>query len=463
MKDTLLEEAIYNRYIVPTQRKKTKLAGLEFELPIVNRKKKPVDFGIVHQVTDAFIHDFSFYKVSRDDDGFVYSALNENTGDGISFDCSYNTLEFSFGTEENLNVLYDRFVRYYTYLQERLNRYDHTLTGMGINPHHTINKNVPVVSERYRMLYHHLSSYKQYGQEILFHEYPNFGLFSCASQIQLDVEDSSLVETINTFTKLEPLKALLFANSVWGEHQELLCTRDNFWRNSLHGLNRHNVDMYNLEFESIDEVILYIKSMSLYCVERDGKYVNFRPIPLTQYFSSEIIEGEYFDGKRYQKIKVHPTISDLQYLRSFKFDDLTFRGTIEFRSVCEQPVGEIMASGAFHAGLMENLHRLTEVLEQDHTIYHKGYNASELRRMFVRRELPDTFDWKKVSELLTQILEIAKEGLGMRGFGEERFLRSLYLRAEKLRSPAREMVEGLEKGKTMDDYIEEYGNLNAAY
>lgn len=233
----------------------------------------------------------------------------------------------------------------------------------------------------------------------------------------MDVEDSSLVETMNTFTKLEPLKALLFANSVWGEHQELLCTRDNFWRNSLHGLNRHNVDMYNLEFESIDEV----------------------------------------------KIKVHPTISDLQYLRSFKFDDLTFRGTIEFRSICEQPVGEIMASGAFHAGLMENLHRLTEVLEQDHTIYHKGYNASELRRMFVRRELPDTFDWKKVSELLTQILEIAKEGLGMRGFGEECFLRPLYPRAEKLRSPAREMVEGLEKGKTMDDYIEEYGNLNAAY
>lgn len=170
--------------------------------------------------------------------------------------------------------------------------------------------------------------------------------------------------------------------------------------------------------------------MSLYCVERDGKYVNFRPIPLPQYFSSEVIEGEYFDGKRYQKIKVHPTISDLQYLRSFKFDDLTFRGTIEFRSVCEQPVGEIMASGVFHAGLMENLHRLTELLEQDHTIYHKGYNASELRRMFVKRELPETFDWKKVSELLTQILDIAKEGLGMRGFGEERFLRH-YIQEQK--------------------------------
>lgn len=459
MKNKVLEEAIYHRYIVPTKRKRTKLAGLEFELPIVNKDNRPVDFEIIHKVTDAFVRDFSFQKIGRDDDGFIYSAIHEQTGDGLSFDCSYNTVEFSFGTEENLNVLYKRFVQYYTYLQKQLSIYAHTLTGMGINPHYTINQNVPVVSERYRMLYHHLSSYKNYGQEILFHHYPNFGLFSCASQIQLDVEEENLVESLNTFTKLEPLKALIFANSAWGEHQEILCSRDHFWRNSLHGLNRHNVDMYGLEFESIDEVILYIRSMSLYCVERDGRYVNFRPIPLTQYFSSEAIEGEYFDGNRYQKIIVHPEISDLQYLRSFKFNDLTFRGTIEFRSVCEQPVKEIMSPGAFHAGLMENLSRLTELLEQDHVIYHKGYNASELRRMFVRKELPDTFEWTEVSGLLTKILDIAKEGLHKRGFEEEGFLEPLYRRAEKLLSPAREMAEGIEKGKTLDDYIEEYGRL----
>ena len=262
MKNTVLEEAIYHRYIVPTKRKRTKLAGLEFELPIVNKDNRPVDFEIIHKVTDAFVRDFSFQKIDRDDDGFIYSAIHEQTGDGLSFDCSYNTVEFSFGTEENLNVLYKRFVQYYTYLQKQLSIYDHTLTGMGINPHYTINQNVPVVSERYRMLYHHLSSYKNYGQEILFHQYPNFGLFSCASQIQLDVEEENLVESLNTFTKLEPLKALIFANSAWGEHQEILCSRDHFWRNSLHGLNRHNVDMYGLEFESIDEGGLFSFSHS---------------------------------------------------------------------------------------------------------------------------------------------------------------------------------------------------------
>ena len=118
-----------------------------------------------------------------------------------------------------------------------------------------------------------------------------------------------------------------------------------------------------------------------------------------------------------------------------------------------------MASAAFHAGLMENLHALTEIIEKDHVIYHKGYNASELRRMFVKKELPDDFDWEKVSGLLFVILDTAKDGLVRRGFGEEEFLKPLYRRATKLKSPAKEMLEGLAGGRTLDEYIEEYGRL----
>lgn len=183
-----MKRKIYERYIKPTQRRKTDLVGLEFEFPIVNRKKQAVDFQIVHNITESFVREFSFHEISRDDEGHIYLATESNTGDGISYDCSYNTLEFSFGTESNMNKLYDKFVTYYSYIQNKLELYDHTLTGMGINPHHAINENVPVVSERYRMLFHHLSSYKKYRDAMLFHEHPDFGLFSCASQIQMDVE-----------------------------------------------------------------------------------------------------------------------------------------------------------------------------------------------------------------------------------------------------------------------------------
>ena len=42
---------------------------------------------------------------------------------------------------------------------------------------------------------------------------------------------------------------------------------------------------------------------------------------------------------------------------------------------------------------------------------------------------------------------------------EEHFLRPLYGRAEKLLSPGRQMAEGMENGKTLEDYIEEYGGM----
>lgn len=459
MERSVLEEAIYNRYIVPTRRKRTRLSGLEFELPIVNKKEEPVNFEVIHQVTDRFIDAFSFSNTSRDDDGNIYLAVDDRTGDGLSYDCSYNTLEFSFGKEEDMNVLYKRFCQYYTYIQKELRKEGHMLTGMGINPRYAVNQNIPVVSERYRMLFHHLSSYKKYGSSIPFHSYPNFGLFSCASQIQLDVEEEQVVPMLNTFTKLEPFKSLILGNSLWGENAEILCSRDNFWRNSLHGLNRHNVDMYNVRFDTTDEIVRYIKSMSLYCVEREGKYINFPPMILSKYFSSDRVKGEYFDGNEYREITFHPEISDLQYLRSFKFEDLTFRGTVEFRSVCEQPVGEIMASGALHAGLMENVEAFSELLEKDTSIYHNGYNASELRRMFNRRKKTDIFDWKKVSSQLVSIVELAEDGLKKRGYGEEHFIKPLYPRAEKLLSPGRQMAEGMENGKSLEDYIEEYGGL----
>ena len=459
MDTRILNQAIYDKYIRPTKRPKQPFVGVEFELPIVNLKKEPVDFRLVHEMTEAFGKEFGFTVQGRDDDGFVNSMASEVNGDDLSFDCSYNTLEFSFGVERDLNELNRRFRAYYTFVREKLQAEDHTLTGMGINPYHQYNRNVPIPNGRYRMLFHHLSSYRKYSDRMRFHDIPNFGLISCASQIHLDVEEDEIVRTINAFYRLEPLKALIFANSPLGE--DLLCSRDHLWKKSLHGLNPHNVDGFAKELRSVDEVVAYYRSMSLYCLERDGKYINFEPTPLIEYFNRDRIFGEYFNGEEYENIVFEPRIEDLEYLRSFKFEDLTYRGTIEFRSVCEQPAGEIFAAPAFHAGLKENLDELEQVLADDRGIYQQSYSVDELREMFVRRDLPDFLDKRKTSQTLMRILEIAEDGLRKRGQNEEHFLAPLYARAEKLLSPAREMVEGIEQNKTLEYYIEKFSELDA--
>ena len=86
MDNTILDQAIYERYIIPTKRERTRLAGLEFELPIVNRKNAPVDFNIIHKITDEFIRHFSFHEVGKDNDWFIYSELDEKTRYTLSFD-----------------------------------------------------------------------------------------------------------------------------------------------------------------------------------------------------------------------------------------------------------------------------------------------------------------------------------------------------------------------------------------
>lgn len=442
-----LKQVLYDKYIVPTQRERSQKAGLEFELPIVNLDKKPVDFSLIHTMTSAFIDQFHFDQFLYDDQGNIFDAIDSKTQDSLSYDCSYNTLEFSFGPEEDLHIIHSRFKKYYSFIQEYLKTYNHTLTGMGINPYADYNEKKPIENGRYRMLFHHLASYPKY--DFPHHEYPAFGLFSCASQVQLDVEEKNLVQTLNTFNKLETIIPFLFANSLLVDG--LLCSRDYLWKYSLHGYNPHNVDVYETEFTSIDDVLRYIESMSMYCVDKENKYLNFAPISLDDYFSQDVIHAEYYEDGKYVNYDFKPEYSDLKYLRSYKFNDLTFRGTIEFRSVCQQPIHDIMTPSALYVGLMENIDALDQRLQKEE-MFHQ-HSISEIRTAMNQKEYPEWVSIDKICALWKDVLGIAEEGLKKRNKGEEEYLVPLYQRLEERKSPARRMVES---NQPVEYFIREY-------
>ena len=454
-----LRRAIYHKYILPTEREPQDFVGIELEYPIVNRSRGPVDFDVVHKLSAAFADRFGMDKRRYDDDGCLYSAYSSSNGDDLSFDCSYNTLELSFGRERNIHAVDQRFREYYTWIQEYLGRYNHTLTGMGINPARNVNVNEPVKSERYRMLLHYLSTCRSDDAKGLpMHNYSNFGLFACASQVQLDVGQDQTTDVLNIFNKLEPLKSVLFANSYMPE-EDLLLSRDYLWQRSAHGINTHNTGMYDVEFRSEAELMNYIESMSIYSMERGGKYIHFDPIPLRDYFTKSYLTGEFYDNGRYQEIRFAPQMEDLQFVRTFKLDDLTFRGTVEFRSVCEQPVRDAMTTAAFHAGLIRRYRDLDELLDGADCLYGRGYSPEELRRSLNRCQWPTFLDRSEISGLLVQVLDLAKNGLQDRGYGEESFLEPLYDRARSLKSPAVYMKEQLEAGRSMDGMIDEFAAL----
>lgn len=461
IEEKLIEEELYKKYIEPTKKKRNDYIGIEIEIPILNYKKQAVNFQTVFEVTDQFMKEFGFRAEGIDDEGHIYSAVNPQNGDILSYDCSYNNLELSLGKEVDLHTLYQRFQKYYRFLQKKFNQNQHRLTGMGVNPYRIYNHNVPIPNGRYRMLFHHLGSYKKYQLPMYFHDYPEFGTFSSASQVQLDISYDKLLETLEAFSKLEPIKALLFSNSVLldSPFSDLLCCRDMFWEQSTLGINPHNIGMYDCSLESIDDLLAYIESTSIYCLERDGKYINFSPIRIMEYFKQSEVTGEYFDGNQYREIQIIPRIEDINYLRTFKFEDLTFRGTVEFRSVCCQPIQDCMTVSAFHLGLKNHVEELNSILQNDHVLYHKGYTATELRKMLVKRELPDFVCQDQLYTLAEKIVDLSKKGLKQRGFHEEVFLNPLYERIQNHTNPAKAMLEHIEQGGNLESVIESYGKL----
>ena len=459
---TTLSSALDARFFAPLRRPRTRRVGVELEFPVWNLTQgAATDFAAVHAATGDFLSRFAFSSQLRDDEGKIYRATDPVTGDELSFDCSYNTLEISFGPGENLIETHRRFIAYYTTLQEAFGRQGHALTGMGINPHWRENRPDPIGNGRYRMLLHHLKSYSKYGGSPQFHDHPEFGLFSCASQTQIDADEETVVPVINAFNLLEPFKAVLFANSPFGPRNETLCGRDSLWSKSLHGLNPHNCGMYAVTLRSLADIAGYLESTSIYCVERGARYINFAPVPLRDYLGQGTIVGEYWDGaaKCHWKCLFAPSASDVAWLRPFKFEDLTQRGTVEFRSVCEQPVREAFAAAAFHAGLAEDVDALSSLIASDSVLYGHGCGATELRSLMIRREWPSFIDRQALTAQLHGILDLAEDGLARRGFGEESLLAPLRRRADTLASPALEQVERLERGETIESIAADYGSM----
>lgn len=123
----LIRQQLRKRYIEPTKVKREKYIGVEIEMPVVNLSKSAVDFEVIHAITKHFISYFKFTVVGTDDEGNIYSSQSPINGDILSYDCSYNNIELSFGREQNLFTIQKRFSEYYDFLQNELG---HTTTRL---------------------------------------------------------------------------------------------------------------------------------------------------------------------------------------------------------------------------------------------------------------------------------------------------------------------------------------------
>lgn len=79
-----IKQAIYRKYIEPTRQRDGRYIGVEFEIPIVNKARKAVDFSIVFDMVDAFAAEFGFNEQIHDDEGNIGSISSVENGDDLS-------------------------------------------------------------------------------------------------------------------------------------------------------------------------------------------------------------------------------------------------------------------------------------------------------------------------------------------------------------------------------------------
>ena len=390
--------------------------GVELEFPIVETNGNKTNIEVTKNLfrTLANLSDFEVEKI--DDDQNPIQLVHCSSKDRILFELSYNTIEFAFERAHSINEVAKRFEAYLKIIQPILQEKNHEIQGHGIHPLWKENDNSPVKIERYKMLMAFLA---MNGTGMKTHSYPSYGAFICGNQVQLDVRRDNYIRIINAFNKIEAAKAYLFSNSEFSaEAWDTKIARDIFWEESLHGYYKENVGIYPKDYQSEEEFFNNLARTAIFTATREGKSYYFKPIRVEDYLDQKEIIAYTADGN--EKI-INPVKEDLKQHRSYQFQDLTARGTVEFRSVCTQPLETTFAPIAFELGLFVELEKLENYLEDSSFFKNEEQDYRKLRKKYSKKILSKE-EKEAIQSFSKDLLDIAEAGLMKRGYGEEKFL-----------------------------------------
>ena len=411
-------QLLKDRYLKNIKENPELYIGIELEFPIVHTKGQPTDIEVSKDLMHFLVDALSLEVEKVDQEGGPIQLVEPKSQDRILFEVSYTTVEFAFGKAKSIQEVEERFRAYMEVIQEKLREKDHAIQGWGIHPNWDINDNRPVAYPRYQMLMDYLSM-GSHQESAHLHDFPQYGAFICGSQVQLDVSKSNYLRVINTFTQIEAAKAYLFANSQFsGADWDTQISRDIFWEESMHGIYPENVGVNAKLFKDEDDFFDYLDRSAIFTAERDGETYYFSPILAKDYLSTSRIRAFGINGK---EVSIVPEEKDFSSHRSYQFQDLTTRGTVEFRSVCTQPLDRTFASAAFHLGLLVNLDRLEIYLETAPFFERFGSDYKSLRRQFSKKHLTDE-ETAGIVQFSKDLLAIAEQGLEMRGQSEMTYL-----------------------------------------
>lgn len=392
-------EIIYDRFIKPFAGKTGVNVGVELEFPLINNDGGDVDAEFVASIMN-FIGQKGFSCVLYGVNGEMLFMENEK-GDCLSFDNSYNNFEFSMMYGDNLCKIKERFDSYYSMVQEFLAKKNHSLKGVGTNPNYgKINVNHTPFST-YNMVQEYLHKFP--GT----HGYNDFPAFMSSVQTHLDISENQIPEAYTLFCRMDFVRGLLFGNSPDFEGKGWRIFRDYLWEKSGFGNCPQITGSVDRSFESTDDVIDFFLEKGMFNRIRNGKYEVFEPVTIEKYFT----DSSYGSKKE-----------DIECYLSFRNVELTSRGTLEVRSDCTQKEGRFFMPPAFNLGILNNMEKAKALLDEFFKNTGIKKPNSVLRQMVNERREGEIAPEFILSELCSKMLDIAREGLIKRGKGEEELI-----------------------------------------
>ena len=426
MQDSI--DILKERYLANIKENPDLYIGIELEFPIVNLEGGATDTRVTKALLARLNTDYGFIVERRDLDGNPVQLKASDSEDRILFEVSYNILEFAFEKAKIIQEVEIRFNHYLDIIQQILRKDHHELQGHGLHPFWKENDNQPVKYPRYQMLMQYLALSEKIGGDF-FHRHPDYGSYICGSQIQLDVSQANFIQVINAFNQIEAAKAYFFANSeLITEDFRTKIARDRFWEESMHGFLVENVGVNPYDFKNEEDFFNYLNHTAIFNAEREGDTYYFPPIAAGEYLKQGQIKGYNLSGR---ESLVSPRADDFHYHRSYQYQDLTTRGTIEFRSTCAQPLNRTFAPAAFHLGLLANLEEVTAYLKDCDFFKLEGRAYKDLRRKYSQIDLTQT-EQDAIRSFASDLLQLAIKGLKMRKKGEERYLFPLVNEVSKI-------------------------------
>ena len=389
-------EIIYDRFIKPFEKRERGNIGVELEFPLVNKNGGNVDTVFVSSIMNYF--EEKGFKCVLFGVGGEKLFMENDKGDTLSFDNSYNNFEFSMMYGDNLVDIEKRFSEYYGEVQSFLEKGNHTLCARGTNPNFPgIDVNHTPFST-YNMVQEYLHKFP--GT----HGYNDFPAFMSSVQTHLDTDIESVPEMYTLFCRMDFVRGLLFGNSPDFEGKGWRIFRDYLWAKSGFGNCPEITGSIDRSFEKTDDIVEYFVGIGMFNRIRDGKYEVFEPVTIEKYF-----EDEKYGARE----------EDIECYLSFRNVEITSRGTLEIRSDCTQPEGKFFMPPAFNLGILYNAEKARKCLENFFADNGIDKPSSELRKLVCEAREAEIAPKEALDTLCNDILEIAREGLVKRGKGEE--------------------------------------------